>query len=38
MRKGTTKTVQKTAEVLNYPRLSYPVWKLVRRALKALDV
>lgn len=38
MRKGTTATVQKTAEVLDYPRLSYPVWVLVKRALEALDV
>jgi len=38
MRKGAARTVQRTAEVLDYPRLSYPVWKLVRRALEALDV
>jgi len=37
MRKGA-RTVQRSAKVLNYPRLSYPVWKLVRRALRALDV
>ena len=38
MRKGTEDTVQKTAEVLDYPRLSYPVWVLVKRALEALGV
>ena len=38
MRKGTTDTMQRTGEVLDYPRLSYPVWKLVRRALEALEV
>lgn len=38
MRKGTETTVQKTAEVLDYPRLSYPVWVLVKRALEALGV
>jgi len=38
MRRGTQKTVQRTAEVLDYPRLSYPVWKLVRKVLEALDV
>ena len=38
MRKGTSSTVQKTAEVLEYPRLSYPVWKLIKRALEALSV
>lgn len=38
LRKGSTKTVQRTAEVLNHPRLSAPVWKLVRKALEALEV
>jgi hypothetical protein len=36
MRKGTERTVQRAAEVLDYPRLHYPVWKLVKRALEAL--
>jgi hypothetical protein len=35
MRKGN-KTVQRTCRVDNYPRLSYPVWELVRRALNTL--
>ena len=38
MRKGSPKAVSRTADVLDYPRLSYPVWKLVRRALEALNV
>lgn len=33
MRKGTTDRVQRTAVVENYPRLTYPIWELVRRAL-----
>jgi len=37
MRKGSPRRVQRTAEVLDYPRLSYPVWVLVKRALEALD-
>lgn len=36
-RRGTTVKVQKRAEVKDYPRLSYPIWKLVQRALTALD-
>lgn len=38
MRKGAPKTVLRTAEVLDYPRLSYPIWKLLRRALEALSI
>jgi hypothetical protein len=37
-RKGSAKTVQRVAEVNNYARRSNPVWKLVRRALEALEV
>ena len=33
MRRGTTDKVQKTAKVEDYPRKSYPIWELVRRAL-----
>tara|TARA_Y100000310_G_scaffold124073_1_gene122813 strand:- start:1329 stop:1589 length:261 start_codon:yes stop_codon:yes gene_type:complete len=35
MRRGN-KTVQRTCRVDNYPRLAYPVWELVRRALNTL--
>lgn len=38
MRRGTLQTVQRSGEVLNYARLAYPVWKLLRKALEALDV
>jgi len=43
-RRGRTKTdevldsPQKTGEVLNYPRLTYSVWVLVARALKAVGI
>ena len=37
LRKGS-KRILRTAEVLDYPRQSYSVWKLLRRALEALDV
>lgn len=33
MRKGSKNIVQKQSVVKNYPRLSYPVWELIRRAL-----
>lgn len=33
MRRGTTDKVQKQGRVENYPRKSYSVWELVRRAL-----
>lgn len=33
MRRGTDQTVQKVGEVLNHPRKSYSIWKLVQRAL-----
>lgn len=36
MRRGTTDKVQKTTRVEDYPRKSYPVWELVRRALDRL--
>jgi len=36
MRRGTTDRVQRECEVLDYPRESYPVWELVRRALETL--
>ena len=35
LRKGG-RTVQRTCKVENYPRLAYPVWELVRRALNTL--
>ena len=35
MRKGTTNTVQREGMVRDYPRQSYTVWELVRRALVA---
>lgn len=38
LRRGTNRKVHRSGEVLNYPRLSYPVWKLIRKALEALDV
>jgi len=38
MRKGSSRTVQRTARVEDYPRESYPVWELVRRALENLRV
>jgi hypothetical protein len=43
-RRGNTETInvmqkpQKTGKVLNYPRLSYSVWVLVARALKAVGI
>lgn len=33
LRKGTTDKVQRRGFVTNYPRLSYSVWELVKRAL-----
>lgn len=36
MRKGSQDRVQRAGAVLGYPRLSYPVWELVRRALAAV--
>ena len=33
MRRGTTDVIQQEKRVENYPRLSYSVWELVRRAL-----
>ena len=36
MRRGAKNTVQRTAEVLDYPRESYSVWVLVKRALDAV--
>lgn len=38
MRKGSKTFVQRIGDVQDYPRLAYPVWKLIRRALEALDV
>ena len=38
IRRGTTDRVTREARVEDYARLSYPVWKLIRRALEALDV
>lgn len=35
MRRGTTDKVQRRGMVRDYPRLSYTVWELVRRALVA---
>lgn len=35
LRKGTTDKVQRRGSVRDYPRLSYTVWELVRRALVA---
>lgn len=35
MRRGTTDKVQRRGSVTDYPRLSYTVWELVRRALVA---
>jgi hypothetical protein len=35
MRGGTKSTVQREAEVKNYPRNAYSVWKLVKRAIQA---
>lgn len=35
MRKGTTDHVQRRGVVENYPKLSYPIWELVKRALAA---
>lgn len=32
-RRGTTDKVQRTAHVSNYPRKSYSIWEMVRRAL-----
>lgn len=34
MRRGTTNTVIKQKRVEDYPRLSYSIWELVRRALE----
>lgn len=36
MRRGSRSRVQRTASVEDYPRESYPVCELVRRALDAL--
>ena len=36
MRRGTVDVVQRTTDIENYPRQSYPVWELVRRALQKL--
>lgn len=36
MRRGTFKQVHREGVVLNYPRLSYSVWRLVFRALKSV--
>lgn len=33
MRRGTIDKVQRTARVEDYPRQSYSIWELVRRAL-----
>jgi hypothetical protein len=33
MRRGSRSAVQRESDVENYPRLSYSVWELVRRAL-----
>jgi hypothetical protein len=33
MRKGSDDKVQREGEVLNYPRQSYSVWKLIQKAL-----
>jgi hypothetical protein len=38
LRRGSRTSVTRTAEVNDYARLAYPVWKLVRKALEALDV
>lgn len=35
MRRGTTNKVQRRGSVTDYPRQSYTVWELVRRALVA---
>jgi len=36
LRRGSITRIQKEGEVLGYPRLSYSVWTLVRRALEAV--
>lgn len=36
LRRGSTKRVQRTARLLDYPRQSYTVWEFVRRMLNAL--
>lgn len=36
MRRGTADKVQKTTRVEDYPRRSYPVWVLIKRALDSL--
>lgn len=36
MRRGSMRRVQRSGVVKDYPRLSYPVWELVRRALNEL--
>lgn len=36
MRRGASRTVQRRCTVEDYPRESYPVWELVRRALNTL--
>lgn len=33
VKKGTTDKVSREGEVENYPRKSYPVWELVKRAI-----
>lgn len=35
MRRGTSARVQRSGHVSDYPRKSYSVWELVRRALSA---
>ena len=35
MRRGTRITAQREAEVKNYPRNAYTVWKLVKKAIQA---
>lgn len=35
MRRGSNEKVQREGFVDDYPRESYPIWELVRRALKA---
>jgi len=38
LRRGSLTRITRTAEVLNHARLSNSIWKLVRKALVALDV
>jgi hypothetical protein len=35
LRKGSKDKVMRQGEVKDYPRLSYNVWRLIRRALKS---